>query len=266
MPTNSAFGIQLPVVFSGANMPVISTLPSVLFGSSLLTWLNAGFGVTQASSVVSAITSANSNSPITLSQSTTANRPSYVASAANSLPGIQAPANQLLSGAPGALSFEYTQAFSLLIAFRFNSSGAGQPFRILFGSLDSSLRGWLFSTGVSKISLSLRGASSGIMQVTGTTTLVNGTLYIVTFTSDGSGQASGIKAYINGVAETLSTNSNTLATNSILGSSPLAYLLGQAAGNSSTDTFLEAYVVNHVLSTSERSASDTYLNGQYAAF
>ena len=56
----------------------------------------------------------------------------------------------------------------------------------------------------------LFGLTSGLSRVRGNTALTNGTKYMIGSTADGTGGTAGILHYLNGVAESLTTVTNTL--------------------------------------------------------
>jgi hypothetical protein len=150
-----------------------------------------------------------------------------------------------------------TSAFALikLMSNNVGSSNAGAEL-LLVGQTSSG------ANGSPKAKLQITGSS--IYSGQGSTVLSNGGTYSIIATYDGSGAGSGIKLYVNGVAETM-TASGSGANASMLNG--LFELGGANVGQpnfNSADSIFEAFVMNRVLTASEATAVDAYLNSRWA--
>lgn len=274
------------IILSGANFSAanlsLNWLPTQL-GANLAAWFKADKGVTSASGAVSQIVGQSPNA-LTLTQSVSANQPTLTANAQNGLPGIASSSTtaQVLASAvaPSAVQFDYNKPFSVALVFkRVGSSpfnGGSGSWESIIGCLDpaTSYRGWFL--GGSKpegstvtFGLSNNGPSgSNAIVVHGPTALVTGQTYIVIVTYDGSAKAAGVNMYVQNVAQTLATANDTLTATTISANQQLS-LLGapnEIGGFQSIDQFLEAFVVNRVLTSSEVTFASEYLDSRWAAY
>lgn len=133
-------------------------------------------------------------------------------------------------GSSSFLNYEYTQAWTIEFLLKPNSARSGSYVgEAILSKLDSSApykgfevgleyNGNVASKNVITIFLINDFGAGRVIQCCGTTDLLNATTYHVVVAYSGSGLASGVFCYINGVAETLTTIYNGLVSSSITNS------------------------------------------------
>jgi hypothetical protein len=245
--------------FSGKGLPGFLPLnsPPVLFGGRLASWFDPTSNLVTSGGGSSWTDKANHGVMLagTLPLILNANG---VYSAVRQAPGASL---QDVAGMPSFLNFDTNQAFTVsmvytLLAYQDASQGYA------FYHINSAEIGWSVNVG-RQVSLTLRSAT-GLAAARGGTTLTVGTPYIVQVSYDGSGTAGGIRISINGVAETMTVTSDTLAGSSIAITSGVADA-GLFIANSLT-AYGQASEILVVTSASSGDVSSgfDYLNGRYA--
>ena len=110
-----------------------------------------------------------------------------------------------------ALDFERTDLFSGIAVIAPNISAEG-AILAKYDATSTPDRGWSFALNSGRqVHLRLANGSANLLDVRGGTALVNGTTYLVGFTYAGASAPADIILYVNGVAETPTTVSNTLS-------------------------------------------------------
>jgi hypothetical protein len=201
--------------------------------------------------------------------------PAIVSSAQNGLPGLQSTGISNISSAflrspfVSALDFQWSSPFSVVMAYK--------PGNNAFSAYDGEIGnfqynsgtcvGWLVGTNSLKPNLRListRGTAE--CSVSTSAALTAGTTYIVQLVNTGTGVASGLQIYVNGVLQTLTTLFDNLgAANTQTG------VNGVAAPSAGTNTYgpgrstiLEAFIVSKAFTTRDASIVDAYLNQKWA--
>lgn len=132
--------------------------------------------------------------------------------------------NQYCSFGANTLQYERTQAWTVGAAIKINGqpSAAGPSLATMVfcnvsaTSVFPGYEGFIFTNGQPRVRI-INDIASKYIEVRGSTNLIDNTWHYVFFTYDGSGVAAGIKIYVDGVAETMTTVSDTLGANSIIG-------------------------------------------------
>lgn len=140
------------------------------------------------------------------------------------------------------LQYEYTQAWTMFAVVRAYCHHGEQAEAGIFCNIDHSNTPGFPGYGVLIVEdslsahynpgvLSLRVVNhlgnNVLIWVTGTTDLCDGKPHRIVVSYSGSGTAAGLKAYIDGVAETLNTQNDTLAANTIIAAGQNFFLGGQ---------------------------------------
>lgn len=118
-----------------------------------------------------------------------------------------------------SLVFQRTQAFTFSAWVKTSSSGGEKP---IYSTEENTpnyvgITMWHASNFASdKLSLFMGDGTNGI-GVNGNTNIVTNTWNLLVATYDGSSDASGVRLYVNGAAETLNINQNNLGTTSTVG-------------------------------------------------
>jgi hypothetical protein len=274
--------------FSKTGLPVITFDPT-FFGASLVAWYKADAGVTSAAGLISAIADYSATG-LALGAAAGAQY-TLLAAMQNGLPGMEntevstSSTNQQLAAfgnIPAVLRWNYTQPFTVALAFRQNAplyaSGDNNMFGNVnptFGGGANSGNGWAVGTAENGSGLapglkliyndnSLIGAYSVLPS-----NLVVGSSYIAQFANSGTGAAAGISGRLNGQTQSLVTAKDTLAGNNITPSASTNFGFNPSTGSvyrTSQNSFFEAIVVNRLLTMQERASLDAYLNKRWAIF
>ena len=150
-----------------------------------------------------------------------------------------------------ALDFERTSAFSISAWVKRGSTGVNDTIASKMESSGSYRGYFLYITSSNKIRFILRNVNttSNRLFVDSTSSITSGNWNHILVTYDGSSSGSGVKIYINGVSDTVTTSGTLSAT--ILNSSP--FNIGARNGNSlfATATIDEVSVFNSELSSSD---------------
>jgi len=148
------------------------------------------------------------------------------------------------------LDFERTDAFSLSAWIKRGSTGVNDSIVSKMESSGSYRGYFLYITSSNKIRFILRNVNttSNRLFVDSTSSITSGNWNHILVTYDGSSSGSGVKIYINGVSDTVTTSGTLSAT--ILNSSP--FNIGARNSNSlfATATIDEVSVFNTELSAS----------------
>lgn len=263
-----------PGVFTATGLPSIWG-PSFL-APNLVGWWAADQGLTVNGS--NQVTAWNdlSGAGNSLSNSTVADSLVLTANAQNSLPALSAPSSAPANGywvqsaaAIAAMAFGLLNPFSLhMIIKRQATTGSQLPNETLISNNPSAaFAGWqlmIGSTYSNTVRFRITGAS-GFIDTHGSTALVNGNAYAITVTYDGSGSASGVQIYINGVAETMTVVTNT-ATGAVANGALEIGGWGTSPNNfRDADFFCEAVVVNAKLTSTQIGLLNSYSVQKWAA-
>lgn len=256
------------VVFTQSGLPTLFD-PS-FFGSNLVGWWDASQGLTvNASNQVTNVADYSSGGNA-LGNATPANSLISTPAAQNGLTMMNAPSlglyNVQTAAAVSALNFQLNTPFTVFVVLK--RLATIRPHELVVANNNSSgFSGWMIKNGTTyanKIALYM-AAASGSINVNGSTTLINGNAYNITMTYDGSGHAAGVQFYINGVAETMTINTDT-ATGA-MANLPLC-----VAGTPSTQTNFECQdyigevaVINNKISTANIANLQTYALAKWAA-
>lgn len=260
------------------NLPLlrVPNLNDVIGSSALKHWYSADKLVTaDGSNRVSALGDQTANAA-NLVQGTYGLQPLLQASAQNGRPAIyndSFPGDRLLSTAAvaPASQFEYTSPFSLGIAIVAGSLTV--QYEILFGNyapIAQNFRGyWINAGSITTGKLELRlvdTLNSPQITLTDNVALTAGSVYSFVFTYDGSGKASGIKMYKNGVVNqsAVATGSNLTAGNTLVDSNQRIRLFGSQNSNPASHKLLEGFICSGVLTSDQLSGVDNYFNKKYA--
>jgi hypothetical protein len=120
------------------------------------------------------------------------------------------------------LEYEYTQAWTFMASFTQTKATPGSTTTILFSNVNTSphfpgYECWINSANKLNVRIinTFDGAAKYI-DVSGSTVLADGRPHEVACTYSGSGTAAGVGLYIDGVAETLTTNKDSLGASTIV--------------------------------------------------
>ena len=194
------------------------------------------------------------------------NDPAIVPASQNGLPGVvssgaNSNSDELLRAAYSAsMDFLSTTPFSVVLAFK---PGSASDDAIGTGTGP----GWYAGTYNSKPMLRLCNSQSVQAAVSGSISTVNGTPYIVQYINAGTGAASGIQIYVNGVLATNTVILDNLAGASTqIGSSgvSLPAIAAGGGGFPSRATAYEAAVISKALTARDVQIMDAYLNNKWA--
>lgn len=130
------------------------------------------------------------------------------------------------------LQYEYTQPWTVIVAFCcLNAAGGGHNgvSGILFTNVTAGTpfpgyEFWIDGNGNLTVRI-ISNANTNLIDVHGGTNVADGRWHLGAATNNGSGLASGVQIYLDGVAETLTTVADTLGGNSIV-SAGQNYLIG----------------------------------------
>lgn len=262
------------ITFTTSGLPKLAPLtPSGVLGANLVGWWSADQLVSSSGNRVSAWGDQSSVGS-SLVQSVSADQMLLVANAQNGLPGIE-------NDTPGSsgrwiesaatitqMQFEYTQPFS--VALTFICAASRQSYELALGqAVTSSPEGWWLDSGTTesggKMGLWLvHSLGVNALGATSPDSLTSGQAYSYIFTYDGSGGAGGIIVYRNGASQTPTVVANNLDADTLVATGQKAFLSGYQAGNSCGHTILEAFVANRVITATEASGLDSYLNAKWA--
>jgi hypothetical protein len=136
---------------------------------------------------------------------------------------IQLPSSTTSITMGNILNFEYTQPWTCIskIKVTAHTTSFGQLIFTNANSLNSPIAGYEFwldesSTGRLRVRIISDFNNNFFLDVEGSTNLVDSTYHVVAATYDGSGTAAGVKIYVDGVAETLTTIIDALGTGTII--------------------------------------------------
>jgi hypothetical protein len=123
----------------------------------------------------------------------------------------------------------------------------------------------LYISGSGKVSLEIKGASSGLLLASGSTVLQTGIPYIIQVTYDGSNTSAGIQAYINGVAETMTSVQNTaIPSGTLVANGPLSIGSKGNTNYANSDYLLELALLNVKLNSAQIAQIDAAENQKWA--
>lgn len=155
------------------------------------------------------------------------------------------------------LQYEYTQAWSVGVTF--NRDNVPLKFSDLFftnvPSAGPAFPGYEFFidiAGTLRVRIINNFTSNIYIGVYGTTNVCDGKTHRAWATYDGSGNASGVKIYLDGVPETLHVEKDTLGGNTIVGAGQSFYIASQQG---SAALFLHGHMKDFVLDNTERDAT-----------
>lgn len=276
--TQTGVQVSLPVTFTGSNLPQLNWLPTQL-GSSLVAWFDAAKNITLNGSQVSQWTDRTANA-IAVLQATSAQQPNLIASAQNTLPGVQ---NSLNTSAPMQLSsaavvaacaFDRGTPFAVAVAMKRGTTTAHSD---IVAHVDTLERGWVCGDGTSAvcntgtnngaIALAMYNSGSALFAAHGSTVLAAGSSYIAMIQYDGSGAPAGISAVVNKNTETMTVGANTPGSGNFqtAGGRLVMFSANPASATyNSLDTIMEILIVNRLLTSGEQTLVDSYLNNKYA--
>jgi Concanavalin A-like lectin/glucanases superfamily len=142
------------------------------------------------------------------------------------------------------LQYEYTQPWTVIAAINllhYPNNGTSGVTGIIFTTVPSHLAGsfpgyelWVNGSGL--LHSRILSEVSGFIGKYGTTNLADGKWHVVAATYDGSGLASGLNLYVDGVLETMTTESDNLGGHSIKGTNP-TYPNNYLIGNQTDENF-----------------------------
>lgn len=162
------------------------------------------------------------------------------------------------------LSYEYNQPFSAFCWMK--SSDSGDFMLIAKRKNSGDYEGWaLEQDGVNnQLVGQLRADTDHKLKIMGTTDLKNALSgwHLVGFTYDGSGSASGMKLYINGVLESSTVVEDTLGGNSIIHTGPLCLASREGTGQFYDGRLTEVSMWGKELSAAE--VAEIYNSGKPA--
>lgn len=120
------------------------------------------------------------------------------------------------------LQYEYTQPWSCWAVVKQENLPLAGSAAIIFtdvgGSPYPGYELWVTPSGVLCVRI-IHNITATYIEVVGSTNIVDNGVHVVGASYDGSGLASGVKLYVDGAAETLTTNKDTLAGNTIVSGS-----------------------------------------------
>lgn len=141
--------------------------------------------------------------------------------------------NQSCSAGANTLQYEYTQPWTMGCAVRLLATpdATGNSLATMFftnvsaaASLFPGYECFAFPDGVPRVRI-INDFATHMIEVKGSTNLIDNQWHYVFATYDGSGLAAGVKIYVDGVAESLTTVQNNLGGNSIV-SGTQTFLVG----------------------------------------
>ena len=162
------------------------------------------------------------------------------------------------------LTYEYTQPWSAMARIKMYEKPATAA--IIFSNVTSSglnypgYELWVDSSGFAHVRI-INNITTHFIGVAGTINVADGNVHTVLASYDGSGTAAGVKIYVDGVLETMTTESDNLGGNSITGGTHEFYIGNQ---KNHLNFFFEGLIDNFRLSNVVRNATymSTYANGQ----
>lgn len=160
--------------------------------------------------------------------------------------------NWVSMGNVAALAFERTQAFS--VTARIQRSSTLAAIETVVSKMNNATgQGYslqLDASGRVEVRLD-NGAGQAIERRVTSATVITGLEFTIGFSYDGSSGATGVNIYVNGVLQTMTTDSNTLASGSILTTAPFAVGSRNGAANFLNGYVREVAVANRVLTAAE---------------
>jgi hypothetical protein len=133
------------------------------------------------------------------------------------------------------LAYERTQPWTVFAAIQMYGMAPGNPGATVVhtnvpgsGSAYPGYENWIDQNGHWRVRITSNIGTLNYLSVIGSTNLADGKKHMVAVTYDGSSSVAGVKVYIDGVAETLATEQNTL-TASIIGAGQ-SYYIGNQQG------------------------------------
>lgn len=161
-------------------------------------------------------------------------------------------ANWVSMGDVAALAFERTQAFS--VTARIQRSSTLAAIETVVSKMNNATgQGYslqLDASGRVEVRLD-NGAGQAIERRVTSATVLSGFEFTIGFSYDGSSSATGVNIYINGVLQSMTTDTNTLASGSILTTAPFAVGSRNGATNFLNGYVREVAVANRVLTAAE---------------
>lgn len=261
------------------NVNTIPT-PAQLFGSALRLWLKGDVGVTNDGSGNANLWADQSGLLRNLAPASGTLDPLIVASAQNGLAGLQS-TNATSTTSPflvtpyiAELDFLATTPFCVAMAYKPAPVPSGTVYGGEIGNMAYTLTpgtGWLLgnlnNTAIKPTLRLINTKATAECSASTSVALTSGTAYIIHAVNTGTGTAAGLKIYVNGVLQTMTTVFDTLAgastQNSTRGVASPAVGTSGAYGISRA-TVLEQYIVNRLPTAVEIAISDAYLNARYA--
>lgn len=286
----------LNATFTKANMPSVTLPPGTVptppafpissLAANCLAWFEARYGVSYGGTVASWADQFTGNTEKLIPQAARS-APSFNLVAQHGLAGVintntaagsLAASQSLISNAlPASLAFEYTQPFTIAIAFKTGPSFG--TFGVIFSLTAGTTGIWVGAGGTSAPASSGGGGkmSFGVVGqvnthaafIGGSTTLLVNTNYIAILSYDGSGTAGGMTITLNAVAETPAIGQNTLGTTTIVNASRQISVFDLNNGTLTTSESFGAtvygwFIFNKVTTSGDNTNIDAYLNGAYA--
>jgi len=146
-------------------------------------------------------------------------------------------------GDSAVVDYDRTSSFSGAALIAHNSDTAAVAIHTIFGKQlgASTYQGWSFGLlstfGVSHyLRFEITADATHSLVMRGGTSIVTGTVTHVAFSYDGSGTPAGVKLYVNGVLETNTTITNTLASGTVSGQGA-PFRVGARGGAAAVDAF-----------------------------
>lgn len=147
----------------------------------------------------------------------------------------------------GEYTKDWDDTFSAFAWVRFTTTGA---YCILGNSATTTDKGYIMLLSTTELEIQLRSnsnAANRIVKLTSGASLTNNTWYLLGFTYDGSGDASGLNLYINGVKQTgltTSLDALTKSANSMIGTQEFTVASVPAGGSYMNGNTAETYIFN----------------------